>query len=163
LTLFLGTNIAMSISFGMRHWEYQSFLVLPTDSENAEKPGSRINALKWAKGTLHLEDAIDNKPDVVGTLEFPTDEGPLRLTVTAVLDQGDIPAKFNAIGEVKEANKAKGARYELIGWAFPGKENKVAKITGSIRAVSGPDKKRDTELGGMPIGTVGFFTITNPR
>jgi hypothetical protein len=154
----------MPITFGMRHWEYQSFLLLPTDSENAAPPGSKINALKWAKGTLHLEDAIDNKPDVVGTLEFPTDEGSLRLTVTAILDQGDVPAKFNAIGEVKEeASKAKGARYELIGWAFPDKDNKVAKITGSIRAVSGPDAKPDTELGRMPIGTVGLFTITNPR
>lgn len=154
----------MQMNFGMRHWEYQSFLVLPTDPEKVAQPGSTITAKKWAKGMLYLEDAIDNKPDVVGTLEFPTAQGLLRLTVTAVLEQGDVPAKFNAIGEVKEnTNKAKGARYELMGWAFPDKDGMVAKITGSVRAVSGPDAKPDRELGKMPIGTVGLFTITNPR
>jgi hypothetical protein len=155
----------MPMSFGMRHWEYQSFLVLPTDAESAAQPGATVNAKKWAKGRLYLEDAMDyNKPGAVGTLEFPTDQGLLKLAVKALLEQGTEPAKFEAIGEVWEnANRAKGASYALVGWAFQGKDGRVAKITGSVRAVRGPDAQPDKDLGGMPIGTVGLFTIYNPR
>ena len=63
-----GMDLLMPMNFGMRHWEYQSFLVLPTDPENAAQPGSTITAKKWAKGELYLEDAIDDDPDAVGTL-----------------------------------------------------------------------------------------------
>jgi hypothetical protein len=154
----------MPMSFGMRHWEYQSFLVLPTDAEDAAQPGATITAKKWAKGELYLEDAIDDNPDAVGTLEFPTVRGLLKLAVKAVLEQGTEPAKFEAIGEVEEpTNPARGACYALVGWAFQGEGGRVAKITGSVRAVRGPDAQPDKELGGMPIGTVGLFTISNPR
>jgi hypothetical protein len=149
--------------FGMRHWKYQSFLILPTDAENVAQPGATINAKKWAMGELYLEDAIDENPDAVGTLEFPTVRGLLKLAVKAVLEQGS-PAKFEAIGEVQEStNPAKGACYALVGWAFQDKDGRVAKITGSVRAVRGTDAKPDQDLGGMPIGTVGLFTISDPR
>jgi hypothetical protein len=153
----------MPMSFGMRHWEYQSFLVLPTDAENAAKPGATITAKKWAQGRLYIEDGIGNMSDVVGTLEFETDLGLLKLAVKAVLDQKNVPAKFEATGEVEENNPFKGACYLLVGWAFQDKDSKVARITGSVRAVRGSDAQPDEELGGMPIGTVGLFTITNPR
>jgi hypothetical protein len=153
----------MPMSFGIRDWEYQSYLLLPSDSENASQPGTKFTAKKWAKGKLHLEDAIDNKPDAVGILEFPTAQGSLKLTVKAELDQTTAPAKFEAIGEVKDSNSAKGARYALVGWAFSVDDGKVAKITGSVIAERGPDLQPDKELGGEPIGTVGLFTITKPR
>lgn len=154
----------MTMSFGMRHWTYQSFLVLPTDAENAAQPGATITAKKWAKGELYLEDAIDDSPDAVGTLEFPTDQGLLKLAVKAVLEQGTELAKFEAIGEVQEpTSKARGASYALVGWAFQDKDGRVAKITGSVRAVRGTDGQPEKELGGMPIGTVGIFTISHPR
>lgn len=154
----------MPMSFGMRNWEYQSFLVLPTDAESAAQPGATVNAKKWAKGSLYLEDAVDDKPDAVGVLEFPTDQGLLKLAVQALLEQGTEPAKFEAIGEVKEnANPAKGACYALVGWAFQDEDGRVAKITGSVRALRGSNAQPDRELGGMPIGTVGLFTISNPR
>lgn len=152
----------MPMSFGIRDWEYQSYLVIPTNSEKDAQPRTKITAEKWAKGMLNLEDAIDDKSDVVGTLEFPTDKGPLRLRIKAVLDQGTVPAKFEAIGEVQEdKNPANGARYALVGWAFPGDDGKVAKITGSVIAERGPNLQPDKELGEKPIGTVGLFTITN--
>ncbi len=59
------------MNFGMRYWEYQSFLILSTDTENAAQPGTTVTAKKWAKGRLYLEDAIDENLDAVGTLQFP--------------------------------------------------------------------------------------------
>jgi hypothetical protein len=148
----------MPVNFGMRHWDYQSFL----DVADSEQPGDSSTDKIWARGRLYLEDAIDVSPDAVGTLEFQTDKGLLKLVVKAELDQGSVPAKFKASGEVLDANPAQGARYELEGWAEV-EDSKVAKIKGSVTAVRGPTLQPDKELGGKPIGTVGFFTITNPR
>jgi hypothetical protein len=140
-------GLLMPMNFGMRHWEYQSFLVLPTDAESAAQPGATVNAKRWAKGRLYLEDAIDDKLDAVGSLEFPTDKGLLKLAVKALLEQGTEPAKFEAIGEVKEnANQARGACYALVGWAFQDEYGRVAKITGSVRAVRGSDSQPDKDL-----------------
>ena len=148
----------MTISFGTRYWDYRSFL----NVEDRENPGSSSTDKIWARGTLYLEDAIDVKPDAVCTLEFQTDKGPLKFVVKVELDQGSEPAKFTAYGEVLDANSAQGARYDLAGWAEV-EDNKVAKIKGSVTAVRGTKLQPDKELGGEPIGTVGLFTITNPR
>ena len=154
----------MSMNFGMRHWEYQSFLVLPTDPENAAQPGSTITAKKWAKGELYLEDAIDDDPDAVGKLVFPTPRGSIELVVKVVLKEESESANFEAIGEVKDmASPVNGACYTLIGWASQGVDGRVDKITGSVRALRGTNAKPNEDLGGQPIGTVGLFTITNPR
>ena len=154
----------MSMNFGMRHWEYQSFLVLPTDPENAAQPGSTITAKKWAKGELYLEDAIDDDPDAVGKLVFPTTRGSIELVVKVVLKEESESANFEAIGKVEdEASPANGACYTLVGWASQGVDGRVDKITGSIRALRGANANPTKDLGGMPIDTVGLFTITNPR
>ena len=154
----------MPMNFGMRHWEYQSFLVLPTDSENDAQPGSRVTATKWAKGELYLEDAIDDDPDAVGTLVFPTPKGSIKLAVKVMLKEGSESANFEAIGEVKDSTSpVNGASYTLVGWASQGMDGRVDKITGSVRALRGSNAQPDKELGQMPIGTVGLFTITNPK
>lgn len=155
----------MPMNFGMRHWEYQSFLVLPTDPENAAQPGSTITAKKWAKGELYLEDAIDDDPDAVGTLVFPTPQGSIiKLAVKVVLKEESESANFEAIGKVEDnASPSNGACYALVGWASQGVDGRVDKITGSVRALRGSNAQPDRDLGQMPIGTVGLFTITNPR
>ena len=154
----------MPMNFRMRHWEYQSFLVFPTDSENAAQPGSTITAKKWAKGELYLEDAIDDDPDAVGRLVFPTPKGSIELAVKVVLKEESESANFEAIGKVEDnASPANGACYALVGWASQGVDGRVDKITGSVRALRGSNAQPDRELGQMPIGTVGLFTITNPR
>jgi hypothetical protein len=154
----------MPMNFGMRHWEYQSFLVLPTDPENAAQPGSRVTATKWAKGQLYLEDAIDDDLDAVGTLVFPTPKGSIKLAVKVILKEGSESANFEAIGEVKDSSSpVNGASYTLVGWASQDVDGRVDKITGSVRALRGSNAQPDIELGQQPIGTVGLFTITNPK
>jgi hypothetical protein len=123
----------MQIGFGMRHWDYQSFL----NVKDSEQHGSSSTDRIWARGRLYLEDAIDVKPDAVGTLEFQTDRGLLKLAVKAELEQGSVPAKFKAFGEVLDVNPAQGARYELEGWAEV-EDSKVTKIKGLVTAVRGP-------------------------
>jgi hypothetical protein len=158
-------DLLMPMNFGMRHWEYQSFLVLPTDPENAAQPGSRVTATKWAKGELYLEDAIDDDPDAVGTLVFPTPNGSIKLAVKVILKEGSESANFEAIGEVKDSTSpaVNGASYALVGWASQGVDGRVDKITGSVRALRGSDAQPGKDLSKMPIGTVGLFMITNPK
>ena len=154
----------MPMNFGMHHWEYQSFLVLPTDPEKAAQLGSTITAKKWAKGELYLEDAIDDDPDAVGRLVFPTPNGSIELAVKAVLKEDSESANFEAIGKVEDnTSSANGACYALVGWASQDADGRVDKITGSIRALRGANANPTKDLGGMPIDTVGLFTITNPR
>jgi hypothetical protein len=154
----------MPMTFVMRNWEYQSFLVLPTDQENSAQPGVPVTAKKWAKGKLSLEDAIDLDISAVGTLVFPTPKGSIELAVKVILKAESESANFEAIGEVKDnASPANGACYILTGWASQGADGKVDKITGSVRALRGSNAQPDKELGQQPIGTVGLFTITNPR
>ena len=147
--------------FWMQDWTYQSFLVLPTTTEELSLPGTAITAKKWAKGNLYLETSIDVDKDAVGFLIFPTKDEEIRLSVKAFVDKGTSPVKFEAVGEVQDASSAKGASYKLFGWAFRGEDDKVAKVQGSVIAVRGSDIRPDTELGGMPIGTVGAFTIAS--
>ena len=148
----------------MDNWVYQSFLILPTDSEKQSPAGASITARKWAKGKLHLEDAIDlpPSPDVVGSLVFPNSDGNITLNVKAFVEKGISPVKFEATGEVKNASSPQinGAMYKLSGWAFRGEGDKVEKIEGCVIATRGSDARPDVELGGMPIGTVGAFVIT---
>jgi len=91
---------------------------------------------------------------------FPTEKGPIRLSVTATIEEGTELAKFEAIGEVKDNVPVKGAVYKLLGWAVRGEDDEVESIRGSVVAVRGPDARPDVELGGMPIGTVGAFVIS---
>lgn len=147
--------------FWMQDWIYQSFLILPTTTEASSPPGTAVTTKKWAKGNLYLETSIDIDKDAVGFLTFPTRDGDIRLSVKAFVEKGTDPAKFEAVGEVQDASPAKGASYKLFGWAFRGEDDKVAKVQGSVIAVRGSEVRQDIELGGMPIGTVGAFTITS--
>jgi hypothetical protein len=153
-------------SFWMQNWTYQSFLILPTDSEIQSPPGSTITTKKWAKGNLYLETGIDPSPapDAVGFLVFPTPQGSIKLNVKAFVEKGISPVKFEATGEVQNAlSELNGAMYKLLGWAFRGKGNKVIKIEGCVVAIRGSDANSDVELGGMPIGTVGAFVIAENK
>ncbi|MEP0914749.1 hypothetical protein NDI45_28005 [Leptolyngbya sp. GB1-A1] len=151
-------------SFAMQNWVYQSFLILPTDPEKESPPGSSITSRKWAKGSLYLETGVDPSPapDAVGILVFPTPRGDIKLNVKAFVEEGVSPVKFEATGEAKsDSAETNGATYQLLGWAFRGKDNKVSKVEGSVIAVRGSDARPNIDLGGMPIGTVGAFVITN--
>lgn len=111
-----------------------------------------------------MEDSPDyNLIDALGSLEFETAKGILRLKVEVELEQGSGQAKFKAFGEVVDANPAQGVRYELESLAFEGENGKVAKIKGSVKAVRGSNLQPDKELGEKPIGTMGLFAITNPK
>lgn len=147
----------------MDNWVYQSFLILPTDSEKQSPAGSSITARNWTRGKLHLEDAIDlpPSPNVIGSLVFPNPKGDIRLNVKAFVEKGISPVKFEATGEVQHAPpEINGAMYKLLGWTFRGEADKVEKIEGCVIAVRGSDTRPNVELGGMPIGTVGAFVIT---
>jgi hypothetical protein len=158
------SNIVWTPSFSMQGWTYQSFLILPTDPEKQSPPGSSINTKKWAKGNLYLETSIDLPPahDAIGNLVIPTPRGNVKLSVKAFVEKGVSPVKFEATGEVQNnPAEANGAMYKLFGWAFRGEDDKVSKIEGCVIAVRGSDTSPNVELGGMPIGTVGAFTIVS--
>ena len=81
-----------------------------------------------------------------------------------VLKEESESANFEAIGEVKDnASSANGACYTLVGWASQGVDGRVDKIIGSVRALRGSNAQPDRDLSQKPIGTVGLFTITNPK
>jgi hypothetical protein len=158
------SNTAWTPSFWMQDWTYQSFLILPTDPEKQSPPGTSITTKKWAKGNLNLETSIDlpPAPDAIGSLVIPTPRGNVKLNVKAFVESGVSPVKFEATGEVQNAPaETNGAIYKLLGWAFRGEDDKVSKIEGCIIAVRGSDASPNLELGGMPVGTVGAFIITN--
>jgi hypothetical protein len=142
-------------NFWMQNWDYQSFLILPTTEEEMSSRGTIVSTKKWAKGDLYLETSIDMDKDAIGSLIF----GEIKLSVIAYVEKGASPAKFEAVGEVTEKCPQKGASYKLLGWAFRGEGDNVAKIQGSVIAVRGSDDRPDIDIGGMPIGTVGAFTI----
>jgi hypothetical protein len=92
-----------------------------------------------------------------GYLKFMTGVE-LSVKLTIVSDKGVIPAKFEAIGEGK-GGETKGSIYELTGWVFRGADGQVVTVRGSVRAVRGPERNPDIELGKKPINTVGEFII----
>ena len=146
---------------------YQSFLVLPTSVEIAASPGAAVTAKKWAKGDFLQGQAFnlggEGKYTLGATLQF--DSGP-RLDISVKGDKGigHSPGTFEAIGTGIEG-PLKGAIYALYGWVFPeepitNNAARVLRVSGTVRAVRGTDAKPEIEPGGMPLGTVGYFTIS---
>jgi len=143
-------------AFEFQGWSYQSFLLLPTPEEKVAKPGSNVTAKKWAAGKLILSDSPDGH-EANGFLDLaPGVRLNVRVKFVPGADGG--PAKFEASG-VGEDGVAKGSEYQLAGWAFAGGDEKVERVEGAIWAVRGPDSNPGTELGQMPVGTVGAFVI----
>jgi hypothetical protein len=145
--------------FWMQNWDYQSFLILPTKQEEMSPRETIVSTKKWAKGGIYLETSIDEDKDATGSLIFPIQDGKIKLSVTAYVEKGASPAKFEAVGEVTEECPQKGASYKLLGWAFRGEDDYVAQIQGSVIAIRGSDNRPEIDLDEMPIGTVGAFTI----
>lgn len=155
--------------FEFQDWIYQSVLVLPTPEENAAAPGAGVTAKKWAKGSLFLGQALKTPDEggytLGGRLEFaPGIE--LQVSAQGTLGSGNTPASFEATGTGTEG-PMKGSIYQLTGWVFaeqpisPSGGGRVLSISGSVRAVRGPDTSPETEPGGMPAGTtVGSFVVT---
>lgn len=152
--------------FEFQDWFYQSFLVLPKAEEDSALPGTAVTAKKWAKGTLLCGQAFKTADGYTlnGTLSF---QPGVELVVSAkgTLGLGNAPATFEATGTGMEG-PTKGAIYQLVGWVFPDEpiQNDAARVLsvrGSVRAARGPDTKPEIELGGMPVGTVGAFTIVS--
>jgi hypothetical protein len=144
-------------AFEFQDWTYQSFLVLPNDEELSGTVGTGVTARKWAMGRLRLSDSPDGY-EANGFLDFRPGVQ-LRIPVKGVPGKDGIPATFAASG-VDEDGVTKGSEYQLMGWAFAGTDGKAESVWGSVRAVCGPDSSPGTELGRMPVGTVGSFTIT---
>lgn len=152
--------------FEFQDWIYQSFLVLSTPEENDALPGTAVTAKKWARGTLLCGQAFKTADGYTldGRLSFrPGVE--LSVSAKGTLGAGSNPAPFEATGTGTEG-PTKGSIYQLVGWVFPeepiaNQAARVLRIGGAVRAVRGPDTKPETELGGMPVGTVGAFTIVS--
>lgn len=143
--------------FGSQNWIYQSFLITtPFLDLVAEPPNSPVPAKKWAMGQLVVTDCIDGIGGS-GILTF-TPDIQLEITITGKPGSREIPATFEAMGKCVEG-VAQGAEYQLSGWAFSGSTGNVVRVGGAIHAVRGPDTNPKFELGGMPIGTVGTFSI----
>jgi hypothetical protein len=150
--------------FEFQDWSYESFLTLPTESEQTALPGAPVTGRKWAKGEFACGQAFKTADGyrLDGTLTFRPG---VALAVAAHGTNGSEgePATFEAIGTGVEG-PTKGAEYKLVGWVFPGEilngAARAVSIRGSVRAVRGPDARPEPELGGMPLGTVGGFVIT---
>jgi hypothetical protein len=155
--------------FEFQDWFYQSFLVLPTDEEINALPGSPVTAKKWARGDFLCGQAFGSASSpgpytLNGILRFaPGVE--LNVSAKGVNGVGNEPAPFEATG-TGTGGPTKGAIYQLAGWVFPelpiaNAAGRILSIRGSVRVVRGSDTKPETELGGMPVGTVGTFVIVS--
>ncbi|MGH8731321.1 MAG: hypothetical protein ACREVF_06370 [Burkholderiales bacterium] len=135
-------------------WYYQSFLILPTPSEEEAPPGSVVTARKWAMGTLTVP--ADTSPEVSGELAFAT--GATLAVKGQVLPASDSsPAILVATGEGL-AGSTEGSIYQIVG-AFFSDASGQQFIYGSTLGVRGPDTQPDV-AGGMPINTVGTFILS---
>jgi hypothetical protein len=139
-------------------WAFQSFLMLPSETEWAAPPGTSVSARKWAKGTLAILSSTDD--EFSGELTF-SETVKLNVKGKILPATDDTPAVLDAIGEATDG-PAKGAIYKIRGWSNPLTSEQVnpSQIQGSVLAVRGADSKPEIELGGMPIGTVGAFVLT---
>lgn len=138
-------------------WLHQSFLVLPTAAEQDAPVGSPVTAQKWAQGTLTISESEGDR--IIGDLVFASG---VSLHVTGQITPATdfLPAILQATGKGLQG-RTEGAIYELTGWIIASELNQNFIIHGSILAVCGPNTHPDTELGGMPIGTVGKFTLSS--
>jgi len=136
-------------------WDYQSFLILSASPREDTSPGSPPAPRKWATGTLTVP--LGTSPDVRGELTFAP---AITLTVQGrITPASDVsPSVFVATGE-GSIGPTKGALYQIAGTAITD-ANKRQSIHGWVLAVRGPDTHPETELGGMPIGTVGTFVLS---
>jgi hypothetical protein len=150
--------------FEFQSWAYESFLMLPTDAEQAAPPGSAVTGKKWAKGEFACGQAFKTAEGYTldGTLTFASGVG-LSVMAHGACGNDGAPATFEAIGTGVDG-PLKGTIYKLVGWVFPGEiRNGAARavsVQGAIQAVRGPDTRPDREPGGMPLGTVGKFMLT---
>jgi hypothetical protein len=128
-----------------------------------------MTAKKWARGTLALGQAFtapDGGYTVSGLLTFAPGIA-LAVSGHGVRRSGNAPASFAATG-VGTEGVTLGAIYDLVGWVFPEEPivndaGRVLTIRGSVRAVRGPDSNPGIDLGKMPLGTVGAFSIERSR
>lgn len=135
-------------------WYYQSFLILPTPSEEEAPPGSEVTARKWAMGTLTVP--AGTNPEVSGELAFAT--GATLAVKGYVLPASDLsPAILVATGEGL-AGPTKGSIYRIVGAVFSDANGRQF-IYGSTLGARGPDTQPDV-AGGMPANTVGTFVLS---
>jgi len=159
----IDTNLWFPL-FEFQEWSYESFLLLPTESERGAPSGAAVTGRKWAKGDLLCGQAFRTSEgySLDGTLSFGNGIN-LSVSVRGALGTHDRPATFEGTGSGTDG-PVKGTIYRLVGWVFPGAiQNgaaRVASIRGSVWAVRGPDGRELIELGGMPVGTVGAFVVT---
>ena len=136
-------------------WIYQSFLVLPTDEESAANPGAEVTARKWAKGEISLAD--DGGSGASGELILVPGV-PLNILVSSTPGADGQAAAFTATGTA-ETGPIKGAVYHLSGWAIPNPSGKLDRVSGALILVRGPDQDPTKGPSGVPVGTVGSFSL----
>lgn len=135
-------------------WHYQSFLILPTPSEEQAPPGSAVTVRKWAMGTLTVP--TDTYPEVSGELAFAPG---ITLTVKGhVLPPSDVSSEILAATGEGLTGPTKGSISRIIGTVISD-VNGQQSIYGSVLGVRGPDTDPDVN-GGMPINTVGTFALS---
>ncbi len=150
--------------FEFQDLAYQSYLVLPLPAEDVAAPGTPVGAKKWSAGSLSCGQAMRTHDgySLAGTLVFrPGFE--LSIAAHGSFGSVDAPATFEATATGKHG-ALEGMVSELTGWVFPelpiaNSAARVLCIRGAIRAVRGTNAKPEVDPSGMPLGTVGAFTI----
>ena len=164
------TDLGWFPLFEFQDFTYQSFLLLPTDEEDAAKPGAVVTAKKWARGEFICGQAFRSAEGftLMGKLIFDKDKG-LELAVAASgkLGIGNAAGTFVATG-TGVTGPLKGMISRLVGWVFPDVPvlnggGRVLSVRGSTWAVRGTDTKPDVDPSGMPLDTVGAFVISRTR
>lgn len=135
-------------------WHYQSFLILPTPSEQEGPPDSAVTARKWTTGTLTVP--TDTYPEVSGELAFAP--GVTLAVKGHILPPSDLSSEiFVATGEGL-TGPTKGSISRIIGTVIFD-ANGEQSIYGSVLGVRGPNSNPNVN-GGMPINTVGTFALS---
>ncbi len=150
--------------FEFQDWSYVS--VSSGQSDDADDSGAAAAPpIEWAKGDFLCGQAFTAADGYTlgGVLSFRPGVQ-LEVSAKGTLGVGSNPCSFFGTG-TGTTGPTKGAVYEFIGWVFPGNIQSGAarpvSISGSVRAVRGPDTSPEKELGGLPIGTAGAFKIVS--
>ena len=149
--------------FEFQEWSYVSVSNAAGSDGGGPVTGNGAAPKAWAKGEFSCGQAFAAPGGYTldGVLSFRPGVQ-LNVSAKGTLGVGANPGSFWGSG-IGTCGPTKGAVYEFIGWVFPGHVQngaaRPANISGSVRAVRGPDTSPNRELGGLLAGTVGAFTI----
>lgn len=128
---------------------YGSYRVTPSLAQIDSPVPIPTDAIKWANGKFHKANSTNK-----GVLEFRPG---IQLDVKFEIFVSDGQFAFTAQAIGLEG-PTKGAKYLLAGWCEIC-DDQIKKISGSVIAVRGTESNSEQELGGQPLGTVGYFDL----